>query len=532
MIQTIKSQGISLPKTNSTIENGKYTTSIHQRPCPPDPFIVPFFDDGTPLPVLLGTSNSRDGITNFETSIKRREDYALECFNIDFRQVQSPHETTPPNCKPSQRAVADWKARIERIIAATKRTKSKHKPKNRKADERLLRPQDAHKLLEKTQRYLGLLPRKCQLPPPDGDSPWSEQQLKYRRDLKECGWVLDPLDTSRPAQFALKEDVVFIAIDVEAYEHDNRRITEVGVSTLDTPDLTDVVIGEGGGNWISHIHSRHFRIREHVHLQNRDYCPGNANDFRFGSSEFVSLNEAADVVDECFRYPWSSQARPKLTNMEVIVGSAEAMNIRDPEIKIQEAANSEAVSNVLSEGQHQPSRESSHEAAGIMATADIEHTCRLEPNDGITQSRATQQLRKIILVGHDLQHDIEYLRDLGSRVIKSNSDSLEAANNTSPLHNPSSDRPASNLSSAVPKIHLAVDTATLHKFLTGETNTPSLARVCFGVGREGLWGLHNAGNDARYTMEALVGLAVKGRILEDEKGKKKAEEMANWKGEW
>lgn len=83
------------------------------------------------------------------------------------------------------------------------------------------------------------------------------------------------------------------------------------------------------------------------------------------------------------------------------------------------------------------------------------------------------ELRKIILVGHNPGHDISCLRDEGSWAF------------------------GDNLPSRI------LDTAELYRSLRGETELRSLRYILGGLGILALH-LHNAGNDARFTMEALV----------------------------
>ena len=42
-------------------------------------------------------------------------------------------------------------------------------------------------------------------------------------------------------------------MDIEAYEMDQTKITEIGVSTLDTLNLINVPPGEGGAEWMKKI---------------------------------------------------------------------------------------------------------------------------------------------------------------------------------------------------------------------------------------------------------------------------------------
>jgi hypothetical protein len=84
------------------------------------------------------------------------------------------------------------------------------------------------------------------------------------------------------ARFEQEGSVVFVCVDVEAYERNTKLITEIGVATLDTKDIASIVPGEGGANWMSVIRARHFRINEHKHLNNVEFVAGCADKFEFG----------------------------------------------------------------------------------------------------------------------------------------------------------------------------------------------------------------------------------------------------------
>ena len=87
-------------------------------------------------------------------------------------------------------------------------------------------------------------------------------------------------DQVAPCPF--EDEPVFICVDVEAYERDNNKITEIGICTLDVRDLAQQVPGEGGKNWMELIRCRHFRIREYKHLNNTEFVSGCADRFEFG----------------------------------------------------------------------------------------------------------------------------------------------------------------------------------------------------------------------------------------------------------
>lgn len=112
------------------------------------------------------------------------------------------------------------------------------------------------------------------------------------------------VDTSLPAPFKFDRSVVFVCVDVEAYEKDHTKITEVGVATLDTHHLEDIAPGRDGENWRPLIRARHFRIRDYAHLVNNEYVSGCPGSFFFGQSEFVSLRDAPATIASCFQPPF------------------------------------------------------------------------------------------------------------------------------------------------------------------------------------------------------------------------------------
>lgn len=92
-----------------------------------------------------------------------------------------------------------------------------------------------------------------------------------------------------------------------------------------------------------------------------------------------------------------------------------------------------------------------------------------------------KNLRPLVLVGHGLDADIQYLQLANVHII----DDSEGAS----------------------KFADRIDTAASFQMIRGETETRSLGVVIADLGMTG-WNLHNAGNDARYTMQALVAMLV------------------------
>ena len=446
--------------------------------CPPDPFTVSFFDDGMPQPKHLGISHSRDDLTDMKASIPIVPDN----YGEDFLQVDG---------RPTERTFTAFKAKIERILSSTK---DKQATKRKKRDDRFLRQQDWVKQLKRAQRYLGLRPRATQIPVLDSAASWAEQQKQHDRDLRTCGILLDSLDTSKPAPYAFESDPVIVCVDVEAYERDHRKVTEIGVSTLDTLDLAGLALGDGGENWIAHIRSRHFRIRGREHLENKDFCQGNANNFQFGKSEWVTLDSAAEAVDRCFAFPFSAQFRPRHLPA-AISPLIQTLNLGDPGNAAENAASKVAVSQILHHGQ-------TDNSALVTNPGDQPATpCPAKGQKG-------PRKRSVIFLGHDIRNEFEYLRQLGSQIFGPSS-------STYPISEVEMNAQGVGRSETLASIIEALDTAVLYRVLLRDPQTQSLGKMMVGLGRTA-WHLHNAGNDARYTLEALVALLIKARKLEDE----------------
>ena len=116
-------------------------------------------------------------------------------------------------------------------------------------------------------------------------------------------------------------------------------------------DLQNTSPGEGGLQWLSKIRARHFLIREHSHLVNKDFVSGCPDRFEFGTSEKISLKEAVNVIASCFRHPFSEPRESRLVD-------------------------------------------------------DLNHPSLL---DGTHSS----EKRNIILLGHDTKTDIQYMKSIG-----------------------------------------------------------------------------------------------------------------------
>ncbi|KAK4456283.1 good for full DBP5 activity protein 2 [Podospora aff. communis PSN243] len=241
--------------------------------------------------------------------------------------------------------------------------------------------------MKRVQRYLGL------------------RKAKHATNTSQAtGNDIQALDLDRPLDMKPEGPVRFVAIDIEAYEHNQDLITEVGVAILDADKLVGVAPGDNGKNWHSLIEARHFRVKENTWAVNRDYVHGCPDFFSFGNSEKVPVVEIPALLQQ-------------------IIDEAEA-----------------------------------------------------KPGDITVGGR-----RPVVLVFHESSADTKYLRTLGYRLFNA------------------------------PNVIEVVDTRELNSFNTRDQGSSALERVLRRLVIYTEY-LHNAGNDAVYTLQALISLAVERRL--------------------
>ena len=82
-----------------------------------------------------------------------------------------------------------------------------------------------------------------------------------------------------------KPDARVMAFDVETYEHDKITVLEVGyvLANIDKMEEQEAF---------------HYIIEENLHYSNKDYVPDNRERFKFGTSQRMSLVEAADKFQQ------------------------------------------------------------------------------------------------------------------------------------------------------------------------------------------------------------------------------------------
>lgn len=114
--------------------------------------------------------------------------------------------------------------------------------------------------------------------------------------LKRSGSEI-PLGSAAAA--AALQDAVIVASDAEWYEYDDHFITELGISVLDPRSIPQPISASPWGILTS-MENYHVRIQPHAHLTNKDLCEGHPDAFQFGSTTFVSVNEAKEMLRNLF----------------------------------------------------------------------------------------------------------------------------------------------------------------------------------------------------------------------------------------
>ncbi|KAF4625725.1 hypothetical protein G7Y89_g12439 [Cudoniella acicularis] len=371
-------------------------------------FYITFTLDGTPYPRYLGRST--DPV--MAGSLSK---------NVPPAYYKPADEEWSP-IEPSDAAVANSLAKMDLIRQSQKARKTAKKEKNRK--DHLGTRKSWGDQTKRVQRYHGLREIRKGLHQAKlaglEDKEWEAYDIAVQEGAFKTPALTFQPDSLPP--FSQESNVVFVAIDVEAWEKDHNTITEIGVATLDTTDISAAVPGEGGANWMSLIRAEHFRINEHKHFTNGEHVTGCADRFEFGQvfqfplhdqhtdygpnseSEFINLKDAPHVIANCFKHPFSGKRDENASNEE-------------------------------------PPK------------------------------------RNIVLVGHDLDGDIRYLRKIGYDV--------------------------SNLS-----LHDQIDTARMWQYLNRNDQLTKLVVILSELNLVN-WNVHNAGNDAVYTLHAMIGIAVK-----------------------
>ncbi|KAF1912197.1 hypothetical protein BDU57DRAFT_459517 [Ampelomyces quisqualis] len=97
------------------------------------------------------------------------------------------------------------------------------------------------------------------------------------------------------------QSAVIVGLDAEWFEYDPSYITELGISILQ-PEKVNATIGNWLSPWkvIANMLNLHVRIRPNAHLVNSELCPGNPDEFQFGKTSFVDVDQARGLLRDAF----------------------------------------------------------------------------------------------------------------------------------------------------------------------------------------------------------------------------------------
>jgi hypothetical protein len=222
-------------------------------------FSIIFTNHRTPRPRYLGKSNTQAAATRLSEEVPPT-------------YYKRPGE--PVNMEPTNAEIDAFQAKILLMTETQAATKKANREKKTKSQ--LNTRKEWSNSIKRVQRYMGLR-QNCKFEHLEED--WSKVPNSEPKKF----------DPEAPPPFTQEKDVVFICVDIEAWEESHNIITEIGIATLDTRDLANLapdkalmredgneVKGCDGPNWRAAVRARHFRIHEHRHYRNSKHvrdCP-------------------------------------------------------------------------------------------------------------------------------------------------------------------------------------------------------------------------------------------------------------------
>ena len=114
-----------------------------------------------------------------------------------------------------------------------------------------------------------------------------------------------PFDPSA-AKAALR-DAIIVGLDAEWWEHDSSYITELGVSILDPRFISD---WDSPWTVLQSMVTQHVRIKPNAHLMNSELCRGFPDNFEFGKTSFVDMEQAKEML-RCSFLRFDNHGRPR-----------------------------------------------------------------------------------------------------------------------------------------------------------------------------------------------------------------------------
>jgi hypothetical protein len=241
-----------------------------------DAFYIGFWADGNAQPRYLGCSSTKETFDDLKAGMPPY-----------WHKLGAEPTTAGP---PDKASLAAYKEKLALLTANEKGKKAANKVK--KAEDQIKRHQSWGSTVKRVECYIGIRQDRdfraiinAQQRASTSGPQWIDMEAEIAKLAREATEKYGPetsFDPTKGTNFKPQDSVIFISIDVEAYEFNHKQITEIGVATLDTLDLANAAAGVGGKNWMNEIRARHFRILENRYLINKVHVSGCPDSFEFG----------------------------------------------------------------------------------------------------------------------------------------------------------------------------------------------------------------------------------------------------------
>ncbi|KAI9672810.1 MAG: hypothetical protein M1831_000245 [Alyxoria varia] len=516
------------------------------------------------LPRYLGKSASRKDYFELEISLSSQRGYHPPSKHEDEDGSDTDEDETPPH--PDQAKHNEFLHTMKLIFDASKDPRKKKPSAAHRKLAREYMQQKAQASLRHTERALGLRPQRPHIPEITADTPWDEE-VRIREARKNVQKP-PPIDMNTPPPWEPEKYPLLVSLDVECYEWDKSKVTEIGIAFLDTRRVIGVAPGPEGTNWHDLVEARHYVIREHSFYKNANFVAGCADKFDFGTSETISKYEAKEVLRFWFESGWEDWVDHDEDEESSSGGGSENGGVSlvlegDGKNQDQEPATAATAS---PRADHNKTEAPSTPilggtAVGASSSSPPDITGGQKPHNVPSSGP-----RKTILVGHDVLQDVGYLVHLDYNIPvhndslpysttprsgspkEDNSPKADQAHNTSTSSNDPTT--SSKQLSSSPKQHqdplpvAIADTTRLHLAHThAPTSQPkSLLKLLneFSLGSLCSRNHHNGGNDAVHTMWVLLAIAVQHasergeeneRVRREKQDRRRVEELERRRGE-
>lgn len=122
---------------------------------------------------------------------------------------------------------------------------------------------------------------------------------------------------------------MLVGLDAEWYERDPTAVTELGLATVPSPLSRFSTSKRPLQDDLCDMEVFHARIMENAHMVNWKLCKGYPEDFQFGQTTFVTMNEGRQMLLESFRWGHVGEPlRPIIFIGHAVDNDTEAMKER------------------------------------------------------------------------------------------------------------------------------------------------------------------------------------------------------------